>query len=57
MLLFVFETHTHVSSFPYKLITESMLQLKANSHGVGDKAFLEYQNLAQNVISIMLAFA
>ena len=33
-----------------------MLQLKANSHWVGDKAFLEYQNLAQNISSITVAF-
>ena len=34
-----------------------MLQLKANSYGVGVKAFLEYQNLVQNILSMTLAFA
>ena len=30
-LLFLFETHTYVSSFLHKLITENILQLKASS--------------------------
>ena len=52
MLFFLSNTRTR-----WQLSLQIMPQLKASSQEFGDKAFFEYQNLAQKHFPITLAFA